>query len=402
MKMRFFTNISHEIRTPLTLIKGNVDLLSKSINNKNAGYKAFNGIRFSTERLLALVNQLLSLRKLENDALDLMLSDSDIIKLTHLLIQPYLSIAEDRNISIKVESEFDHLIIPFDEDKYEKIINNLLSNSLKHITKNGEIKIKIDTPDEKELIPYHKELATLTPNDFIKISIIDNGAGISQKDLPSIFNRFNLSESDKRRIDYSGTGIGLHFTKRLVDLHKGLIIAKSIENVETKFSLILSKSSSIYTDYHIYKQPASQVNSSTPDDHKNTITTSNKSHILIVEDDTELNQFINSSLQQHFKTSSCFNGKEGIELAKEKLPDVIISDIMMPVMNGYELCKAIREDDLISHIPIILLTAKTDSQTEIIGYNYGIDHYVSKPFALDVLIAKIYNLIENRKQVEKI
>lgn len=408
MKMRFFTNISHEIRTPLTLIKGNIDILSQDLASKNITFASFKGLQYSTNRLLTLINQLLSLRKLENDTLDLKVRKDDIISISNKLIQSFRYVASTRNITIKIITDFDKLIIPVDEDKFEKIISNLLSNALKHAKDNGSILVKIEMLEFNELSIFFTDTTNLSSNGFVKISVIDDGLGIPKKDLPNIFNRFAQSEIDRSKPDYSGTGIGLDFTKRLVELHHGAITVKSIEQVETTFTFVLPFDEKPYEN-DIWVKPENN-------DYKTTheITTleketeevnGNKQHkekavVLLVEDDLELNRFISTSLKKQFNVVSCYNGKEGIKLAQNQLPDIILSDIMMPEMNGLELCKRVREDALISHIPIVLLTAKTDMESKISGYEYGADDYVSKPFDLNILVARINSLIELRKKLQ--
>lgn len=246
MKMRFFTNISHEIRTPLTLIQANVSLLAKILASRKLEFGPFHGIRYSTNRLLSLVDQLLSLRKLENDTLDLKIRNEEIVQLTHNLIQPFEYIASSRNITIDIASDFDKQILPLDIDKYEKIMTNLLSNALKNSKEKGSIKIKIENLEPLELSKYFNDNTLTSKDSFVKISVTDNGHGIPEKDLPYIFDRYQQPDKNKNKPDYSGTGIGLNFTKRLVELHRGAITVSSTENVETCFSFVLSCNMNIY------------------------------------------------------------------------------------------------------------------------------------------------------------
>jgi DNA-binding response OmpR family regulator/two-component sensor histidine kinase len=403
MKMRFFANISHEIRTPLTLIKGNVDLLSNDLDEKKIEIASLNGLRYSTNRLLSLVNQLLSVRKLENDTLDLRVKKDDIVQITKHLIQPFVYVASSKGISIEVESDFDKLILPIDEDKYEKIMSNLLSNSLKHVNVKGQIKIKIEMSVVTELDIYFDDKSNIKDDSFIKISVIDNGVGIPKNDLAHIFERFAQSKIDSKKPDYSGTGIGLDFTKRLVELHHGGITANSKRNVETIFSFVLPLNDKTYKKDNWISTQSTVKQEIIEKRFKETTTGSSKRDmplVLLVEDDLELNRFISSSLKKQFNVISSYNGKEGIKLAQNHLPDLIISDIMMPEMDGFEMCKYIREDDLISHLPIILLTAKTDAESKITGFEYGADDYISKPFEQSVLNARINNLINSRKKLQ--
>ncbi len=405
MKMRFFTNISHELRTPLTLIKGNIDILSRDLASKNIKFSSFDGLQHSTDRLLALVNQLLSVRKLENDALDLKVKRDDIISITSKLLQAFRYVAINRNISIDLKSEYGKLIMLIDEDKYEKIMSNLLSNALKHAKENGSIVINIEMLEASETGNFFNDAKKLTGNSFVKIAIKDDGIGIPDKDLPKIFNRFAQSTIDSNKPDYSGTGIGLDFTKNLVELHHGAITVQSKEHIETVFTFVLPLDDEAYeNDILIETKPSGETTVITNEIEAEEIIDAkplkDQNLILVVEDDLELNRFISSFLKEQFKVISCYNGKEGIKLAQNHLPDIIISDIMMPEVDGLELCKLVREDELISHIPIILLTAKTDIESQISGYNYGADDYISKPFELSILKARINNLIQLRKKLQ--
>lgn len=404
MKMRFFTNISHEIRTPLTLIKGNVDLLAKksAFNKEQEG--AVKGIQYSTNRLLALVNQLLSFRKLEKDALELYITRKDIIKLTQNLLQPHYYIASHKNISINIETDFESLTIPIDEDKYEKILSNLLSNSLKHSKNKGLIRVKVSYAETNDVRTVFPKAVTPSEKAYIKVSVIDNGTGIAEDDLPYIFERYRQTGSNNRGPDYSGTGIGLNFTRRLVELHKGSITVSSVEDGETCFSVYLpvtekaySKEDWLRAEYGALKKknPVDPVGPEPGNSEKDSV------HILIVEDDPELNRFLCTSLGASYKVLSTYNGRQGLLLVKNHMPRIVISDIMMPEMDGFELCKRIRDDEMIAHIPVILLTAKSDADSRIEGYKYGADEYISKPFDIEVLLARINNLIEQRKNLQK-
>jgi signal transduction histidine kinase/DNA-binding response OmpR family regulator/ligand-binding sensor domain-containing protein len=400
MKLRFFTNISHEIRTPLTLIKGNVDYLMSELKEKEVTLNSTNSLKNSTDRLLRLVNQLLSFRQLENDALDLKIKNNDIIKITKELIESFKFTSKLKGISLDIQSKNEKLVMPIDQDKYEKILNNLITNSLKFCKKNGFIKIVLETQSSELLSTEFKVDPEI--EEYVKISVIDNGKGISSDKLPFVFDRFVQYNNQKSKPDYSGTGIGLNFTKRLIDLHNGSIIAKSKEKEETCFSFILPANERIYSPETWGKTEG--IDSFEYDENE-TIeelpTNEAKKTILLVEDDIELNKFIQNALSGLFKVICTFDGKVALKLAKNQLPDIIISDIMMPEMDGITLCKRIREDDLISHIPVILLTAKSEVENKIIGYKFGADEYITKPFELNVLKIRIQNLIKQRSALQE-
>jgi len=274
---------------------------------------------------------------------------------------------------------------------------------LKHAREKGNIIIQVTPLEISEYKTYFNSTNRLSESSFVKITVADDGSGITKKDISRVFNRFKQSETDKNKPDYSGTGIGLNFTKRLVELHRGAIIAKSKPNIETRFSFVLSLNSKTYEeDIWVSEEPVPALDifdrTSEPE-----VETPNKKLplILVVEDDLELNRFISSSLKNNYRVVSCYNGSEGLKLATNQLPDIIISDIMMPEVDGLELCKLVRKDKLISHIPIILLTAKTDEESEIAGLKFGADDYISKPFNLSVLKARIDNLIALRKKLQQ-
>lgn len=400
MKMRFFTNISHEIRTPVTLIKGNVDYLISELNEKKLKLKSTDGLKNSTERLLKLINQLLSFRQLENDALDLKIRNEDILAITNEVVDSFRFAAKLKQVSINVRAKEQKLLVPVDKDKYEKILNNLLSNSLKFSKKKGYIKITI----EKQLAEQLKDTFKVKPEieNFVKVSVIDNGKGISASVLPYIFDRFVQYNSQKAKPDYSSSGIGLNFTKRLIDLHSGSIIAKSEMKVETCFSFILPADERIYSLETLQKDDETNIKGTlvsmepeTPD------TNEPQKVILIAEDDIELNKFMLNAFSDKYKVISTYDGKEALKLAKNQLPDIIVSDIMMPEMDGITLCKTIREDELISHIPIVLLTAKTEVENKITGFTCGADDYITKPFELSILKTRIQNLIKQRSILQQ-
>ena len=392
MKMKFFTNISHEIRTPLTLIKGNVDYLVKELQERNLTLQSTSGLRNSTERLLRLINQLLSVRQLERDTLDLSIKEDDILSTTHAIVESFRFTSNIKHINITVNSEFKALIVAIDKDKYEKILYNLLSNSIKFAKNNGFIKINIAQKGVNEINkdfkvdPSHK--------NFVEISVTDNGKGISKEDLPHIFDRF-VHYKDKQKPDYSGTGIGLDFTKRLLELHNGDILVSSIEKEETCFCFILPVGK-IRPSEHIKQKTIQETSDITPEVLQSDDSDLLKKTILLVEDDIELNKFIRHALSDLYKVIPTYDGKEALKAAKIKLPDIIISDVMMPEMDGFTLCKHIREDQLLSHIPIVLLTAKADADNKVLGYQYGADEYITKPFDLHILKVRIHNLIKQR------
>ena len=403
MKIKFFTNISHELRTPLTLIKGNVDYLAAELARMKIDLAMVGSLQNSTNRLLRLANQLLSFRQLENDTLKLEIKEEDVIELTKNLIESFKYTARLKSISIEIESDHKELKVPLDSDKYEKIVSNLINNSLKFTEESGLIIIKIGSCKKEDVLNEFGQ--NLSAENFTKVSVIDDGKGIPPEKLPFIFERFVHYDKSKKKPDYSGSGIGLDFTKRLVEMHQGYITVTSKENIETCFCFIFP------TDKSAYPEEVWQISSFTEQvKDAGSIDTStaftelsepneNKKTILLVEDDVELNQFICNAIKTHYKIIPAFDGKEAYKLIKNHIPDIIISDIKMPEMDGIELCKSVRSDNLVSHIPIILLTAKSEVENRITGYSFGADDYLVKPFDLEILKSRIANLINQRKKL---
>lgn len=399
MKLRFFTNISHELRTPITLINGNIDFLLDELKQMDIVLNSASKLKYSTNKLLKLIDQILSFRKLENDALDLNLRDEEIVGISKDIIGSFQYTGKNKDIHFELKTFKDSIHLPLDKDKYEKIMNNLLSNALKFSHANGTIKIIIEKISNGKI---GKDFEFLN-NDFeyLKICVIDNGKGISEKTLPFVFDRYVQGKEHADKPDYSGTGIGLNFTKRLVDLHKGGIDVESITNKETCFYFVIPFSRKAYGIPEI--QEAEENTDGIEKPHlaiSPTVIGDRNKTVLLAEDDTELNEFISRALSKHYKVLSSVDGKEAFLLAQEHLPDIIISDLMMPNVNGLELCKLVREDKIISHTPLILLTAKAEDSSRIAGFDYGADEYLTKPFDLKVLLSRTQNLINQRTNLQ--
>jgi len=401
MKIKFFNNISHEIRTPLTLIKGNVDYLVSELQQLKIQSSPLKSLQSSTERLLRLINQLLSFRQMENDTLQLEIQEEEVIAVTNNIIDSFRYSAKLKQVSIKIETDLSIITVPLDRDKYEKILSNLISNALKYTNVSGLIIIKIEICKKKDLV--NKNISLHQSENFLRISVTDNGKGISPDKLPYIFERFAHYGKTKEKPDYSGLGIGLDFTHRLVEMHQGTITVKSKENKGTCFCFVFPIDKEVYpadtwkSPKNILVEKKDILPGITNINSVNTANTNEKKSVLIAEDDIELNKFIQNSLSCKYKIISAFNGKEAFMLAKNHIPDIIISDIMMPEMSGNELCKAVKENKLISHIPVILLTALSETENKVTGFSCGADEYITKPFDLTILKARIKNLINQRK-----
>ena len=407
MKIKFFSNISHEIRTPLTLIYGIVERLSTTPISDLKNTPILSRLKYNTERLLKMVNQLLMFKNLESDALSLYIEDEEVVSLTRIFVEPFIFLAESKNIEIEFIFVVNELIIPLDRDKYEKILSNLLSNALKFTNYQGTVKVLVDLKSQTEAAIDYDEInlnVAAFPINYIEIQVQDNGVGIPAHEIPEIFNRYKRVEGNlSSGPDYSGSGIGLNFTKRLVELHKGAIKVESIEGKGSIFSFVIPISSEIYESKDwVRESNKPQANESFETNLEIGVQNpENPIKIMVVEDDTELNAFTKERLSEFYKVICAFNGAEGLALAKSQLPDIIVADIMMPVMDGIIMCQKVKEDALLSHIPVILLTAKIDIEDQISGFKHGADAYIVKPFNFKLLKSQIDGLINIRAKLQK-
>ncbi len=411
MKSRFFANISHEFRTPLTLIKGPIKqmLHGNFLGNVKEQYEII--LRYS-DRLLGLINQILDLSKLESGQMKLKVAQTDVISVVKGLVFSFTSLAERKNITLNFNANNKSHTGYVDQDKMEKIITNLLSNAFKFTLENGEIDIHIRMGE------------AFPDDDFVEIKVVNTGPGIPQEELSKIFDRFYQSSTIYKK-DGEGSGIGLALTKELVELCRGEISVLSIPNKTTTFRVILPISKVYYKENEIIKELETEnrrpemgkhlfYDSISGEDTGYQIPDVNKQSkvldrsaasglpsplLLIVEDNPDVTSYICSFLDHDYQIITTINGKEGWRDAVKKHPDLILSDVMMPEMDGFELCKKLKSDQRTSHIPVILLTAKADLDSKIEGLEFGADDYISKPFEADELKARIKNLIELRRQL---
>jgi signal transduction histidine kinase/ligand-binding sensor domain-containing protein/DNA-binding response OmpR family regulator len=398
MKLRFFSNISHEFRTPLTLILGPLEkLLSANAEDKPINQKVqFQLMYRSAKRLLRLINQLLDFHKLETGNMQLRASEGDVIKFIKGIMASFTSFAEKSKIRFTFASNNDSIKLWFDADKLEKIVYNLLSNAFKFTPENGHISITVNYIADAE-----------KDKEFVEISVKDTGIGIPAKDIPNIFRRFYQAENSQSQKQES-SGIGLALTKDLVDLHKGEILAISEPNKGAQFIVKLPIGNAHLKEDEIIKgfieHESDQMDIYTPDpeiqeDKRSKEGAKNKELILLVEDNADLRAYMNDNLSDRFRLIEAVDGQDGWQKALEHFPDLIISDVMMPVMDGLELCNKLKSDEKTSHIPVILLTARSSDDFMIQGLKTGADDYISKPFNLNVLLARIDNIIESRKKL---
>jgi DNA-binding response OmpR family regulator/two-component sensor histidine kinase len=393
MKLKFFTNISHEIRTPLTLIIGPIDkMLNGNISWQTAkDYLVI--MQRNANQLLKLINQLLDFKKLEAGNLKLELRKDDLVGFIKGVVESFSELAGDKGIKLKINAVKNEIFMWFDPDKIEKIMNNLLSNALKFTGKEGQVSVNIslvlDNPDE---IPGK----ALTEKKYVEIVVKDNGIGIQETDLEKIFLRFFQAPQTK---DPSGTGIGLALTKELVKLHSGEIWVASKPGKGTKFTVRLPYACDTEKDAQM-SATRDKTTYTPPEplpDNKETPSCM----ILVVEDNCDMRFFIRSHFEPTYQVIEASDGKEGWQQVVNIIPDIIISDIMMPGMDGFEFCRKVKKDERTAHIPVILLTALLSREQQMDGIDAGADDYITKPFDIAILRAKVENLMTLRKSLRE-
>ena len=389
IKTRFFANISHEFKTPLTLIKGPLKRALKTRDSSQESIslskKSLDVITSNTDRLQNLIDQLLELSKIESGAIYLQLKAGKLISFLKSKVELFEGMAERKKISLRCSypEEFDGAI--YDEDKLEKIVSNLLSNAIKFTPEGGTVMVTINHD-----------------NRFLTLEISDSGKGIDASEIERIFDRFYRGESNEA----TGTGIGLSLTKEMVDLHGGKINVTSTKNVGTKFKVVLpvtigdlprTNNLSMIEDKVITETKSEiPIAQSIHDENLKQEESQDKPVVLIVEDNLDLIDFIEEILEGQYFILKAENGQVGEEIAMEKIPDVIISDVMMPKKNGYELCHALKTNEKTNHIPVVMLTAKGEQEHKMEGLQQGANAYLTKPFDDDELVITLKNLIESR------
>ncbi len=394
LKSRFFANISHEFRTPLTLILGPISkLLSRTSDSDSE--KDLNLMQRQAKRLLELVTQLLDLSKLEAGKMKIQASQQNIIPLLKGLTLSFASLAERDKITLSFNTELEDIQVFVEKDAIAKIINNLLSNAFKFTETGGTIQVNVTTTGE----------SYLSSEGEICIAIQDNGVGIPAERVNKIFERFYQVDNSETR-EREGTGIGLALTRELIELHKGRISVSSKEGEGTTFTIRLPLGSAHLSENEIVQMSENMEPTSSeiliPEEDKVSIikplnTDEAQPLLLIVEDNSDVRSYIRSYLDQDYTCHEAKDGEAGLKQALELIPDLIISDVMMPKMDGVEFCKQIKSDVHTSHIPVILLTAKADLESKLEGLETGADAYLTKPFEAEELLVRIKNLIEQRE-----
>ena len=387
-KLQFFTNISHELRTPLTLIADPVNYIMHDDNLNSQQRSMLQIVQRNVLVLTQLVSEILDFRKVQNGKMELRLSDFNLSESMKQWIMLFSASAQKKHIAISMNAP-DAVMLRADQDKIERICYNLLSNALKYTSEGGEI-----------------TLTAKEENGRVMISVADNGCGISSDELPYIFDRFYQAKNAGR-----GTGIGLAIVKAFTELHHGEVSATSIEGKGSTFTIHIP----VRQKGEVTNQPTEKIEQLVEPSSAQEVPNqarhideliqpyqTDKPEVLIIDDNIDIRTYLRSVLSEKYNVSEAADGKAGLELARKIVPDIVLSDIMMPVMDGLAFCQQLKTDKAISHIPVILLTARSLDEQRAEGYEHGADAYLSKPFSLRLLFSRIDNLIQSRKKLSKL
>lgn len=393
IKTRFFANISHEFRTPLTLIEGPLKQLLNGEYKENPS-ELYTMMLRNTRRLLRLVNQLLDLAKVESKEMKLQIRHGDISSHIRSIAASFESAAVRKGIAFSVMSEPESIPAWYDGDALEKIVNNLLSNAFKFTTEGGTITLS--------LLPVGNGTTA-------RVEVTDSGIGISSVQLEKIFDRFYQVDTTHTR-EYEGSGIGLSLVKELVELHKGSIDVQSEIQKGTTFIVSLPITKEHFSATEIIDNAVSNTQHediAALDEMTTSTVETEPEHngklpsLLIIEDNSDMRRYIRLNTEKKFSITESINGEEGLAKALEIIPDIIISDVMMPKMGGFEVCRRLKSDHRTNHIPIILLTAKSGQDDKVGGLETGADEYLIKPFDVKELLIRLHNLQEHRKKMRE-
>lgn len=396
-KLMFFTNISHEFRTPLTLIEGALEKMQKVPKLPKEINHSMKIMDKSTKRMLRLINQLLEFRKMQNNKLALSLEETDVMAFLHEIFLSFKDIAESKNMDFQFRPSAASYKMFIDKGNLDKVVYNLLSNAFKYTPSDGKVILSVVVNEAKKQII---------------ISIADTGVGIAKEKRGELFKRFMQS-------NFSGSsmGIGLHLTHELVSVHKGTITYNENEGGGSIFTVTLPADSSVYedkdfliphnillTEEMLHKESMTgdeADNKEEETDYLSTPVPLNQYKILVIEDDHDVREFVKSELSQYFEVVAEADGPSGLERAREYDADLIICDVLMPGMTGFEVTRKLKNDFSTSHIPIILLTAMSSAESHLEGVESGADAYITKPFSPKLLLARTFKLIEQRESLRK-
>ncbi|MCL5245520.1 response regulator [Cellulophaga sp. 20_2_10] len=409
-KLQFFTNISHEFRTPLTLILNPLkDIMrDETLNLPEKVKSKHSTIYRNSDRLFRLINELMDLRKLEFDKVRVRASELNLVDFTKNIVLFFKEEASNRNIFLTLDTEMSLIKTWADQNMLEKIIFNILANAMKVTPDDGVINVNLIDNDEDYILPL---ISSTEAVKVVEIVISDTGKGLEEDQVDKIFERFYQVESLNKTY-YGGTGIGLEVVSSFVNLHKGKIEVTSKIDEGTTFRIILPKGKEHFSKDEIksFKLeedlpkkeinfiPENKISRKEEEDEKEK-TTSKKYTILVVEDNTELRNYLKTELSKTYKVLVANNGLEGLSVAEKSFPDVILTDVIMPEMDGFEFCKRIKTDIKTSHIPLLMLTAKARIDDRIEGIEHGSDAYMTKPFDMRLLTLRLSQLITSRKLI---
>lgn len=377
-RMRFYTNVAHELRTPLTLIIGPLEDLEDDKSLPLYIVSQIRNIHAHSMRLLNLINQIMEFRKTETQNRELNVSRENLADAVTEIGLSYKELYGNKSVDFILSIKETGLNVYFDKEVIITIINNFISNAIKY-TSSGYIKLSLDT------CLYNGE-------QYARIAVEDTGCGISEDALPHIFDRYYQAGGPNQA---SGTGVGLALVKALAELHDGVLKVESVPGEGATFSFMI-KLSAAYPNAHHFEEVGTEA------DEEEKVSSDNLPLLLVVEDNADIRKYIKESLSGQFNVITAVNGNNGLDEALKRIPDIIVSDIMMPEMDGNALCKAIKGDIRTSHIPIIMLTAKDTTHDKEEGYESGADSYLTKPFSMKLLRTRIGNLLENRRKLTEI
>lgn len=395
-KSRFFTNISHEFRTPLTVILGMGEQLAKTETDVQKNSK-LSLIKRNGESLLRLINQILDLAKLDSKSLKINYIQGDVLAYSKYLAESLHSLANAQNVMLRVESDQASIVLDYDPERYLQIIHNLLSNAIKFTPSGGKVILRAELQDK-----------------WLHISVSDSGAGIPADELPHLFERFfqannqahaSPTPSGRAGVGLSGTGIGISFASELAKAMGGDISVESKVGVGSTFLVQLPvTNTSDFADnipnpalenWNAAINPPNSIAATAPNDD------TSQPQILLIEDNPDVVEYLSACLAGAYRLQFAYNGMAGIENALDTVPDLIISDVMMPIKDGFEVLETLKNDARTSHIPIVLLTAKADVQSRLAGLRRGADAYLSKPFNQEELLVRVENLLELRRKLQE-
>jgi signal transduction histidine kinase/ligand-binding sensor domain-containing protein/CheY-like chemotaxis protein/AraC-like DNA-binding protein len=408
MQLQFFTNISHEFRTPLSLILGPIDKLFKE--DLQSGFSNYyKTIHRNANRLLNLINELMDFRKVETGALKLKVSAGNISNFADEIVDDFIQMASEKKITFVIEEESVLEDVWFDKQILEAILLNLVNNSLKYTQEGGKIVLSLSTGAEFKELSFVNKLdirSSYNAKHYLFVKVTDNGIGISSESISHLFERYYRTTEA-----HMGSGVGLAFVKSLTILHKGVILVSSDKHKGTEIVIGLPALREDYTDEECWGVSAKgggtrlesinyQTEKTTSEIEHKEIDNHQLKHVLIVDDNDELRTFLKNALNTDYMISEAVDGKSGIKKANEVFPDLIISDVMMPGMDGIEFCKYLKDDIETSHIPFLMLTAKSSTEARIEGVESGADYYFTKPVNMNLLQVTLKNIFEQKQKIK--